>query len=528
MKSPGAPVSKPNRLLFWGALAAMAVLVVLARSVTYDEPLENDVAGYEVTGREMDRGRPLYSDLWDRKPPLLYGVFAVAHQLTTSDRQAVFGVNIAASLASLVAVAAAGRAMSGATAGLLAAGWWTLLGGDLYLQANQPNAEALVNPCLTAAVALLMARLNRPTARSLPGCAAIGALLGAATLIKHHVAAGAGVMLLGYVAAGGRAGVFRRIADTAVAAGVICLCWGVTIAWFAATGRMKVFIDILAGRDMIGYVGNPLVNLLRSLEPSAIAIVSPWWMAGPVLLLAGALVFADRSALGRGVVVMMAAWVAAAWLCEALPGHLFGHYFQYWIPVWAVTGGIAAAALMAGRATVPAGFRHGLVVTAFGIALIRQSQPYTLTPDQWADEKYPGGNYTQQKYLGRDLRRKILLPGETFWVAGDDTSLYFESGQSPPTGVMYVDPLVAGPAVREYNDRLVRDLSAHPPDLILLTPLIERFPQDAPIFDWLKRNYEPWEKQEHDPWPASLWSHVYHLLVRRGSPLARRVMGSGK
>jgi hypothetical protein len=91
-----------------------------------------------------------------------------------------------------------------------------------------------------------------------------------------------------------------------------------------------------------------------------------------------------------------------------------------------------------------------------------------------------------------------------------------ESAISPPTGLLYTDPLTQGPAIREYNQRLVNDLTAHPPDLILLTPLIERFPKNAPIFSWIGQHY--------DRWNTNVGGRVYRFIyVRRGSALARRI-----
>jgi hypothetical protein len=153
--------------------------------------------------------------------------------------------------------------------------------------------------------------------------------------------------------------------------------------------------------------------------------------------------------------------------------------------------------------------------------LIRQGQVLRLTADQWADVKYPGGNYTQQKYLGRYLATTLLYPGETFWVGGDDVSLYFESNISPPTGLLFIDPLIQGATKQEYNRRLVADLSVHPPDLILLTPLIERFPPGAPIFPWIGEHYQPWS--------TPIGGRVYRFIyVRRDSPLAQRVLPAGR
>ena len=101
-------------------LALLAVVVVFERVHTDDEPLERGVAGYAVIGHEMLRGWHLHADLSERKPPLLYATFAAAYA---------------------AAYAAGGPA---------AAALWAGLGGSLFLQANQPDAQAFVNACLNA------------------------------------------------------------------------------------------------------------------------------------------------------------------------------------------------------------------------------------------------------------------------------------------------------------------------------------------------------------------------------------------
>ena len=119
-----------RRLWVIAAILAFGAGVVAERVHTYAEPIERDIAGYAVIGHEMLRGRHLYTDLWERKPPLLYATFAAAERLTRYGPAEVFTVNVAAALATLLGCYAAGRAGGGTSAGLVAAGLWVLLGGD--------------------------------------------------------------------------------------------------------------------------------------------------------------------------------------------------------------------------------------------------------------------------------------------------------------------------------------------------------------------------------------------------------------
>ncbi len=519
------PPSRVRRPFDWRAAAvllALAAVIVAERVHTYQEPFENDVAGYAVTGHEWLRGRPLYAELWDRKPPLLYATYAAAEVVCGYGRGAIFALNVTAALATLGGVYAAGRVgggpVTGPVAGAVAGGLWAAVGGDLMSQANQPNAEVFINAAMTAAVALLLAW---PARRRWPAAVALGGLFAAATLYKHHLVVTCAALAVGHVL-GRRAEAGRRAAEMAVAFAVVAVAWAAVLAGFAAVGHLGVVVDVLFHQDA-GYAGGLGWNMVASLAPGAVFRPATAWAVGPLVLVGGWLAFAARrgaagptpSAWG-----LWLAWAAGTWPAVALPGQLFPHYYQYWLPVACVAGGWSAAALLAAKPRVPAGLRWGIVGTTLAAVAVRQGWPYVrLTPDGWAAEKYPGGNYVQQKYLGRYLTRTLLRPGERFWVAGDDTSLYFESGQSPVSGLMYVGPLTLGDETAGYNRRLVDDLGRSPPDLVILSPLIERFPADAPVHAWLAAHYVPWV--------TTLGRPTYRMRVRKGSDLQRRVGAPG-
>src|SRR4051812_42783556 len=88
-------------------LIALAILIVLERLHTYREPLEPDLTTYAVIAHEMNFGKRLYANVWDIKPPGLYGTYALAEKLAGYGPQSVLLLAIGAALASLVAVYAA-------------------------------------------------------------------------------------------------------------------------------------------------------------------------------------------------------------------------------------------------------------------------------------------------------------------------------------------------------------------------------------------------------------------------------------
>ncbi len=82
------------------ALLLLAAGIVLQRVHTYAEPPDRDLAVYAVIGHEMIRGRPLYADLYDNKPPLLHATFVMAERLVGYGPGEVFLINVAVTLPS--------------------------------------------------------------------------------------------------------------------------------------------------------------------------------------------------------------------------------------------------------------------------------------------------------------------------------------------------------------------------------------------------------------------------------------------
>jgi len=101
---------------------------------------------------------------------------------------------------SLLRLSAAAR-LAGAVV-LIALLWgavfWTLVCGDVWLQANQPNAEVFINACVVWAFALLVRAGGRPR---LWRALAIGGLFALASLYKPIAIAPAALLGLAHVVA---------------------------------------------------------------------------------------------------------------------------------------------------------------------------------------------------------------------------------------------------------------------------------------------------------------------------------------
>jgi hypothetical protein len=197
-----------------------------------------------------------------------------------------------------------------------------------------------------------------------------------------------------------------------------------------------------------------------------------------------------------------------------LTGHLYPHYYQLWLPIGCITAGWAGASLLRAENKIPALFSWGSLLIV-GIALsIRQGGEFLLTPTQWVNQQFPYFDLTRQNNFGITLG-KVLAPDETFWELGEDNALYFFARRDPPSGLLYIDPLIAGDERPEYWLRLQRDLDRSQPALVVLSDNWTKFfPPDAPVFIWIARDYQPW--------PTMIGQPHYQLFVRKGSALAKR------
>ncbi len=494
-----------------GLLVAFAAVILLGRLRLYPAPLHGDICAYALIGHEMRAGRPLYSDLWERKPPLLYATFGLAERVVKYGPREVLLVNVAAAWATLLGVYLAG---GGGTAGLFAAALWTLLCADLELTANNPDPEVFVNAAVVGAVAVLV---RWPTAGGWRSAASagVGGLLAAATLYKHNVALVCVAVLVGHVVVvgrGGRRAVARAMVESSVAGSVVCLAWAALLGHAYAAGRLSATVDVLFRQNLAYAGGTPAGNLLAAVAPARLFPDFMVWAIGPAALVL-AYGWANRRLRLDRRWLLWTCWAVGTWATVALTGKVYAHYYELWVPPACVAGGWAAAGLWR-----TGGGRAWVAVVLAGVA-VRQGGQFLLTPDQWVQRQFPYYSVADQNAFGRRLGT-FLRPDESFWELGEDNSLYFLSGHSPPSGLLYIDPLIYGGETAAHWRRLLADLDRRPPDLVVLSSDWRTFfKADAAVFPWLRANYDPWRT-------TTVGRTTYTLFVRRGGRLQRRLAGA--
>ena len=493
------------------ALLGLALVLVLERVYTYDEPLERDITTYAVVAHEALGGRALYADLWDNKSPLVYVTYGAAELVAGYGARAIFLLGVFAATATLLGVYRAAVRMTGSTgAGLWAAAFWTAVAADQGLQANQPNLEVFMNAALVWAFAEFLADRRRPLV--------IGALCAAASLYKLIVLPVVGLCLAGMIVVARRERELRRaIVDAGVVVGAIAVPWTAVLGYFAITGRAARFNEAVFAYNR-AFAGNLASNLVTGVTayvfPVQFRVVT-----GIALLSVVGVVWLTATRRRRSA-ALWSAYAVGTEIAVALPGKFYGHYFQLWLPVLATGAavGVHAIARMTMRLAPPP-WRRVLPVAAGAAALVAilawELPTYGQSPDEWSRAKYRTDVFVDAKRTAPVIDA-ALAPGETFFQWGDETELYFYTRRHPPTGLFYGYPmLVVGPLQPELAARVVRDLERTRPELLAVNVgYLYRAMETHPVTQWLSRAYYHWAGRDNGP---------FQLYVRQGGALERRL-----
>lgn len=347
--------------------ALMLALTLAVRAQTFGNPvLHMDEQFYLLVGDRMLRGAVLYVDIWDRKPPGLFLIYAGARLLGGEGIvQYQLLAALSAAATGFVATRIARRLASPAAALLAGAAyilWLNLEGGD------GGQAPVFYN-LLVALAALLLVRVLEDRRATLTRVGVVGAaamlLIGLALQIKYStVFEGVffGLTLI-WAARRAGAGVAGLIGYALLWIGCALLPTAVAVGVYAAIGQLDAFL--FANFLSIGErAASPLPISLKRLT-TLVAISSP-------LLAAAAAARLWRKDAPDSLVARF----ALAWLLTACAGVLlFGTYFRgYGLPVMlpaAIAGARAFDRGIAARRAVLAMVALALVAGQVTIAIAR-------------------------------------------------------------------------------------------------------------------------------------------------------------
>ncbi|MDB4306214.1 hypothetical protein N9980_01455 [bacterium] len=462
-----------GRHALWITFAVLAMWIFATRWTLQYEPLERDITTYAVAGREILAGRALYSDLWDHKPPGIHLIFAGATALVGPGVPAVLLVNVALSIIVMGGLMSAARRIAGTPGAIIVGVLWAIVGGDLGLQANQPNVELPMNACIAWALAASFAGRSRPT---FSAAWATGALTACGILLKPVVAAPLG--LLAVVDASER---WRRGGAPATLdflgrwfAGVF-LGLVPVMTWCVLRAGYEPVWDALVRYNLAYGEGRLLANLFEFLHIWTFLPLKSGVVIG-LLALAGITGLREMTPSDRSRV--LAVLVGSA-IAISAPGRFYPHYFQLLLPPL-----VLAAAIGLTHALSRTGVRRLIALTAVATLGIIQLQSLRLPADEWSRQKY-GEVFLDERRLAVHLK-KYLNPGDSFWQLGAQPGLYLLTETVPASGVLYDYPLLQNSPVRErLAARVIVDLAKSRPRTIV----VHDRGGDRGVFSWIRKHY---------------------------------------
>ena len=514
-------ITKRFVLLF---ILGLSCFITLARWHTYYESVEHDITTASVIANEMREGRRYYSDVWENKPPAVHIANLFSQYLFGYGRGSIYALNVALSIITLLGVfVAASNAGFGRLAGLWAAVFWTLTSGDLDLQANQPNLEAFMNgPVIWAFGLLLRDRKSETAANYVSWSLVVGALLALASFFKPQCAVygvAFAIALIAYppnYAAHGRS---RAIKEVLIIAAVGALSWMAFFAYFAETGRWQILYTTMFVYPKY-YSGNVLLNLFtslgRHLYPPQLRLIAPQIF---LTIIAGIIAWLKGP---RRPWVLLVAYAVATQITIGISGRFYAHYYQLWLPLFAVSAGWAVILI---RDVISPNFRawlpHALAAIALLFVLQSELWVYAMDPLQWSVREY-GAQYAANEELANVIN-KFLAPNETIFVLGDEPGFYFLTRRRPAVGSFFLQDVAGGPLAQDLTARAINDLQRNPPDLVIILnealgektigPHPAQLGPDHPLRRWVSEHYCP---------VTTNCNAVFSVCARPGSALERR------
>jgi 4-amino-4-deoxy-L-arabinose transferase-like glycosyltransferase len=482
----------------------LCALIALARLHTFNEPFERDITTYAVIAHEMLQGRPLYSDMWDLKPPAVFVTYALGEVLGGYGPTAIYLLGVGAALITLLALYRIGESFGGKRCGVLAGVLWAIVCNDLYLQANQPNTEVFINACLAWAFALFLPlRADRFHAKRI---LLLGAIFALASLYKQVTLAVWMLLAMAYLVH--QRSQWRMAARQVLAQfALIVAAWAAVVAYFTATGRWQDFYDTLfvIGKTYAGNIGD---NLLSGLQPAHLWPASLLFMLPLLALCLLGFLIVLRRREQRQPWLLLLAWLVATPVAVALPGQFNPHYYQLWLPPLVIGASWSFVAFQ--RCAFASRLHLAPVAGALLLLFLlgHELPQFRLSADEWSRRKYHGDFFIRERNLAHEIDA-LLEPDETFYEYGREAGFYFYTKRHPPCGV------IAGPTYNLFSSREIAQLEQAQPEMLIVCT---GYPIAGPVIDWLMPRYQIF--------PRNHERGKFVLLARRGGKLEKRLQST--
>ena len=498
--------------------------IAFIRLHTADEPLDRDVSTQILMGRVLAEGGKMYVDTIEFKPPGMFVIWQVIHQLVGTSPEVVVWVNILVTTFTLVGVFLAASAKPwGRISGLWAMVFWALISGEINLQANQPCNEVFINMFMAWGIAMW---LRADSSQKSKGYyAAAGLLLGLATLIKPVLLTVLFMALAWILSEGLNPAALKR---RAIAIGWVLLpivaLWMLMVLYFVWQGRITEFYNCLVGYGLFyarsginnsaGNTTSIWMNILDGLGKNLIPLNLVFVV--PLIVLMAWGIWGGLRGYQRSQALTLVGCLLGTFLAVSIPGKFFVHYYQLYLPVLVVGAGwgVVATANVLQRWAVAQ--MAGILI--LGCLLYHIIPDCRISSEAWSRQSYGGRSFIEFERCGRAVNQ-MLEPDECFYLWGVDTSVYYYSDRRPASGIFWADRLLSGPSKAQATQKVIADLEKNQPPLILIEDNKDLVPsQDNPVYQWVSTNYIVS--------PEARFSKYFTVCLRRGSALAARLAGN--
>jgi len=453
----------------WPGLVAVIALVPLLLSLPFAaEPMEQDEGVYFTVARH---GWP-YGDVFDHKPPLIYGWYKLA-LLISAGQPSIEGVRVLAALGFSIAALAVtwtGITLVDRRTGVIAGLLTGLAATNQYLQPNA-NSEVFMLVPLTLSLAAFVRAWR---VQSLPWYAVAGALAAAAAMTKSvallHLLVLAGLpcwaaavglqqwraaLRASFVVASAGALTITAIAAPFVLAGRGGEFWYANVTYNIAYGAQLGFEDKLFA---LGEVDRRVI----------VAGLYLWVPAAAGL----ALLWRNGATMASAVVVSGA---MAAFAGASMTGREYPHYLVPIVPFAALAAAHAYDRMAASWHSTRARLHSEALMLALVVPAIFAVVPlYVLDIEDVHLRKYNNGPNAQRAIANEAIAQRLReLPVEerTLFVLGDDAQLYPLSGFTPVT--YHIRPVSDRAVDAGTWARTIEELRAAPPAVIIDAARIE-------------------------------------------------------
>jgi 4-amino-4-deoxy-L-arabinose transferase-like glycosyltransferase len=487
-------------------------LIFLERFHTYHEPLERDITTYAVIGHELLRGRLLYSDLWDHKPPAIYATFAFAELIFGYGVVAIFWLNLIAALLTLGGIYQAGKWVGGEEGGLWAALFWAVISSDLYLEANQPNTEVFLNSFLTLAFVCWL-HLEKGE-KNTSAVIMIGFFSLLASFYKQTAVLTTILLAVVHILlADNKKERITALRQTLSIASILAVGWLGLSAYFLWNHRLDDFLsDIFSyNYSYVSFHSMFVGNFSEKISQLDFGAHFGEFLV-PLLLVGCAGAWSQRKSRTR-VWGFWLAYLIGSEIQVFFSGRFYPHYYQLLLPplvLGAAWGSIQIKNFYGYKITPPKWISGFLLLF---VLVFHEIPFYGISATEWSQKKY-GDIFIQSEELAGTINR-ILKPGETFYEWGNETGLYFTTKSSPPSGLFYSFPFFTPPMGRALSEKVILDLEAHKPELFIFS---RRYMPDGwlglPLISWLREHYRLM--------PGSNPNGNFLLFMRKGGELEKR------